>query len=330
MMHGLEPLWASSLGISPPAARLLQAGLLLAACVYLLLPAGRPAGPWRRLLAIVSGVAGLVGLWTVIPALSSPSAQAAFWSISVLTLGAAVATISAHSPVYSAIWFAVSLLGTAALLLLQGAQFLGIATVAVYAGAIVVTFLFVLMLAQPEGHTFYDRVSWGRLPRVLATAAAIGLAVIVAATLADADSEQRLALQRVEELVRTQLRAIGGDAVQLRSVRIWENSAGQMRIRLAVAASDESRQRVEQQLEPLMAAIAGALSLPVPEALTLELEPDQVRAPHHVAGLGAQLFTRHLIAVDVAAALLLVALVGAIAMVSRDADGVDRSPRAKA
>ena len=62
----------------------------------------------------------------------------------------------------------MSLLGTAALFLLQGAQFLGIATVAVYAGAIVVTFLFVLMLAQPEGHAFYDRISWGFTPRLRA------------------------------------------------------------------------------------------------------------------------------------------------------------------
>ncbi len=54
-----------------------------------------------------------------------------------------------------------SLLGTAGLFLFQGAQFLSIATVAVYAGAIVVTFLFVLMLAQPEGHAFYDRIGWG-------------------------------------------------------------------------------------------------------------------------------------------------------------------------
>ena len=33
----------------------------------------------------------------------------------------------------------------------QGAQFLGVATIVVYAGAILVTFLFVLMLAQPRG-----------------------------------------------------------------------------------------------------------------------------------------------------------------------------------
>ena len=54
----------------------------------------------------------------------------------------------------------MSLLGTAGLFLFQGAQFLGVATIVVYAGAILVTFLFVLMLAQPEGHAFYDRVSW--------------------------------------------------------------------------------------------------------------------------------------------------------------------------
>ena len=44
-----------------------------------------------------------------------------------------------------------------------GAQFLAVATVVVYAGAILVTFLFVLMLAQPEGKAAYDRVSWEAL-----------------------------------------------------------------------------------------------------------------------------------------------------------------------
>ncbi len=44
--------------------------------------------------------------------------------------------------------------------MLQDAQFLGVATVVVYAGAILVTFLFVLMLANPGGNAYYDRVSW--------------------------------------------------------------------------------------------------------------------------------------------------------------------------
>ena len=65
--------------------------------------------------------------------------------------------------VYCAIWFGLSLLGTAGLFLFAGAQFLAVATVVVYAGAILVTFLFVLMLAQPEGKAPYDRVSWEAL-----------------------------------------------------------------------------------------------------------------------------------------------------------------------
>ena len=70
------------------------------------------------------------------------------------------AAVTFRNPVYCAIWFALSLLGTAGLFLFQGAQFLGVATVVVYAGAILVTFLFVLMLAQPAGSAFYDRLSW--------------------------------------------------------------------------------------------------------------------------------------------------------------------------
>ena len=68
-----------------------------------------------------------------------------------------------RNPVYCAIWFGQSLLGTAGLFLFTGAQFLAVATVVVYAGAILVTFLFVLMLAQPEGKAAYDRVSWEAL-----------------------------------------------------------------------------------------------------------------------------------------------------------------------
>lgn len=112
------------------------------------------------------------------PLLGDWSSQAVFWLLAGVTLGAAVCTICSRSPVYSAIWFALSLLGTAGLFFYNGAQFLGVATIVVYAGAIVVTFLFVIMLAQPEGHSAYDRVTWGWFPKtfsVLAAATMVGL-----------------------------------------------------------------------------------------------------------------------------------------------------------
>jgi NADH-quinone oxidoreductase subunit J len=59
--------------------------------------------------------------------------------------------------------------------LFQGAQFLAVATVVVYAGAILVTFLFILMLADPSGRARYDRVSWEALLSAACGALIVGV-----------------------------------------------------------------------------------------------------------------------------------------------------------
>jgi NADH-quinone oxidoreductase subunit J len=64
--------------------------------------------------------------------------------------------------------------------MLQDAQFLAAATVIVYAGAIVVMFLFVIMLAQQAGTARHDRLS--REPG-LAVAAAFVLLVAMVSTI---------------------------------------------------------------------------------------------------------------------------------------------------
>lgn len=129
----------------------------------------------------IGGVLGIIALglfasdW---PHVFPWTDQGVFWLIAGITIMAAVATITSQSPVYCAIWFALSLLGTAGLFFFNGAEFLGVATVVVYAGAIVVTFLFVIMLASPEGHASYDRLSWGwfaRTASVFAAAAIVGI-----------------------------------------------------------------------------------------------------------------------------------------------------------
>jgi NADH-quinone oxidoreductase subunit J len=133
--------------------------------LWLLLPARWRFG--KGVGSLLFAVAG--GLFAAdLPFLGDWTNQAIFWLLSAVTLGAAVAMIASRSPVYSAIWFALSLLGTAGLFMFQGAQFLAVATVVVYAGAIVVTFLFVIMLAQPEGNSDYDRLTWGGLPKIMA------------------------------------------------------------------------------------------------------------------------------------------------------------------
>jgi NADH-quinone oxidoreductase subunit J len=61
------------------------------------------------------------------------------------------------NPVYAALWFAGVILSTCGLFLMEGAAFISAATIIVYAGAIVVTFLFVIMLARQTGSSLYDR-----------------------------------------------------------------------------------------------------------------------------------------------------------------------------
>lgn len=156
---------------------LLAAALgLLGLGMWLMLPRGRRRGRW---LGGVLGVAGL-GLWAAQwPSLGDWVSDSVFYVVAGVTLIAAAAAVTFRNPVYCAIWFGLSLLGTAGLFLILGAQFLGVATVVVYAGAILVTFLFVLMLAQPEGHAYYDRLSWESFLAALAGTVLVGILSLV-------------------------------------------------------------------------------------------------------------------------------------------------------
>lgn len=82
-----------------------------------------------------------------------------FYLLATLTCGSGFMAITSRKPIYSALWFGLVLLGTASLFLLIGAQFLAAATIIVYAGAILVTLLFVVMLAQQAGASHYDHFS---------------------------------------------------------------------------------------------------------------------------------------------------------------------------
>jgi len=152
--------WVELAGLATSVnGRLVWAVVLGTLGLWMLLP-----GPRKSLRALGALLALAAALCTLSMApLLDNLIQIPFSLLSGLTLVAAVSAITSRNPVYAAIWFALVLLGVGGLFLINGAQFLGVATVAVYAGAIVVTFLFVLMLAQPDGHAFYDRVGWGKV-----------------------------------------------------------------------------------------------------------------------------------------------------------------------
>ena len=79
-----------------------------------------------------------------------------FWFLSVLALGAAVMVVASKRPVYSILFLILTFFAISGHYILLNAQFLAIVNIIVYAGAIMVLFLFVVMLmnlnAESEPH----------------------------------------------------------------------------------------------------------------------------------------------------------------------------------
>src|SRR5882672_10789064 len=69
-----------------------------------------------------------------------------FWTFAGVAVASAVLCITRTSPVASALWLVMTLFQIAALFVMLDAQFLAVLQVLVYAGAIMVLFLFVIML----------------------------------------------------------------------------------------------------------------------------------------------------------------------------------------
>ncbi len=79
-------------------------------------------------------------------AVSSGAEVTLFWIFAALALGSAIAVVALRNIVHAALMLVLNLLSIAALYLGLQSSFLGIVQVIVYAGAIVVLFLFVIML----------------------------------------------------------------------------------------------------------------------------------------------------------------------------------------
>jgi NADH-quinone oxidoreductase subunit J len=98
-----------------------------------------------------------------------------FYLFGLLAIGSALAFVTRKSPVAAALWLVNTLFSLAALYVMLDAQFIGAIQVFVYAGAIMVVFLFVFMLLN-LGHPseIADmRGKWGRI-----AAGAVGLALV--------------------------------------------------------------------------------------------------------------------------------------------------------
>ena len=101
-----------------------------------------------------------------------------FWIFSIVAGASALAVISVRNPVYSVMFLILTFFSVACTWLLVGAEFLGVTLVLVYVGAVMVLFLFVVMMLDID--TANLREGWARYLPIAAPVAVIMLVQMLA------------------------------------------------------------------------------------------------------------------------------------------------------
>ena len=226
----------------------------LGAVVLYLMTEPRPA-PFRAALTVCG--LGAMALMIQSVAKHAPEPEGAaeggpFWVhvlLALVAVSGAARMVTHPKPVYAALYFILVILAVAVNFLLLQAEFMAFALLIVYAGAILITYLFVLMLAQQSGDQANrgEEAAWyDRTPREPAVALVLAF-VVLAAT---------------------------GDALFRRPAALpWDASPA-----TTANASIRSWQRLEDMPELLLDS-ARAKALPdFPQAATATLEREGGRA----------------------------------------------------
>ena len=142
----------AALPLSPTAVLLLSIAAGIG--TYLLLPSRKGASVRKVGGAIVLLVglafAALLLRWTFGTAAGDDRVGVQnpyFWIFAVLSLFGSLRVVTHRRPVYSALYFVLTVFSTAGLFVLLWAEFMAAALVLIYAGAILVAYVFVIMLA---------------------------------------------------------------------------------------------------------------------------------------------------------------------------------------
>ncbi len=353
-----------TLDASNPILQLVLAAVLGGLGVFFLLP--RPRGRW-----VLGGVAlVLCGLGVLAAFLiarfaqpiSTPDASRVdwvgsglFWLFSAGAVVFGITLVVQRNPARGAIAFAFVILSTCGLFLLLAAPFLMAATIIIYAGAIIVTFLFVLMLSNVRTASDENDRSREPLLGTLAGFAFLGLVLFTLhqtapsenglgdgpeppltaterAKLSEAlthlnavlkpaeDAEPLTEAEKAQKLedantLMTDVLVSGVNGEEAVSKRL-ANTSADPRVAEVVRQSAE----LKKSNDKIFDAKTPADKLKAAEALRPELLVylgNGHLPARNVANLGAVLYSEHLLAVEMAGTLLLVATIGAVAIAGR-------------
>jgi NADH-quinone oxidoreductase subunit J len=102
-----------------------------------------------------------------------------FWVLGAIALAGAIGVVAAPKAVYSAMFLAMTMISLAVMYIAQDALFLGVVQVVVYTGAVMMLFLFVLMLIGVDSSESLVETIRGQ--RIAAIAVGIGFGVLLIA-----------------------------------------------------------------------------------------------------------------------------------------------------
>jgi NADH-quinone oxidoreductase subunit J len=323
-----------------------------AAAIYLLLPRPRAYpviwGAALGALALVLAGTFLIG----VPFFTPESILFSLFSSVAIISG--VLLVTQHNPARAALAFTLVVLCTCGLFLLLAAPFLMAATIIVYAGAIIVTFLFVIMLAAQSGLSDADDRSREPLLATLAGFLLLGTLLFVlqrydrtreidrlisrAAQAVNLDSradmEEKIGKPGDDEELFNQFNKLFGMSKDLhrKSEQIsfaWSNidrnnphaleKSRELLVEL-ITLGESARHRLGW-LPAATDAPFSNLSGPPPSVASENIRRDAQGLPRmpadNAAYLGRSLFSDFLLPVELGGMLLLVATVGAIAIAFR-------------
>lgn len=316
----------------------------------------------RRQPAVVGVAAGVAGLLLLLllyfRSSGSLAADFLFYVFGGMAVVAGVCMITQKNPVYAALWFAIVILSSCGLFLLAAAPFLAAATIIVYAGAIIVTFLFVIMLAQQTGIALYDRSAREPLLAALGGFILLGgffYAIEQAFPTNDTPATmevldvRRMECGKIIAKLTNALQLLGqGQSPEIVSIVLYDDPrrpetavSTQLREELQLLAPS-TRQPMMEELDRLSGELGLAQAAGNRDGMAESLQSMHVLADRvaarvtgsdlsqatanaplgSVAGLGKSLFTDYLIGVELAGTALLVATIGAIVIAARRKEGL--------
>lgn len=196
----------------------------------------------------------------------------AFAIIAPITVLGAVGLVASRKAVHSALWLAVTMIGLAALYIVQDAPFLGVVQVIVYTGAVMMLFLFVIMLVGVDASdSLVETLRGQRMAAVLAGLgfAAVLISAVTRAVIGDPVPAAELNaggnVERLAELIFTDYLF----AFEATSALLITAAVGALVLALQprVVPKRTQRELATARFRPADGDLSGAAGLPAPGVL---------------------------------------------------------------